>query len=81
MRNFVFNDDDRLRLGNFLNNLRFYFEGSAKSCPTIWASIHCDFYLTIRCWKRSRYTFMSDLLTGFSMVVLILILFTIAAMP
>jgi len=76
---FVFSDDDRLRFGNFLDNLRLYSEWRAKLCSAIGASICCYFYLLIRRGIRSRYAFMPDFLTGLSLVVLILIFFAIAA--
>ena len=64
MSYFVFSDHDRLRFGNFLDNLRLNSKRSAKLCSAIGTSICCNFYLTIRCSIRSRYAFMSDLLAG-----------------
>ena len=79
MRNFVFSDHDRLRFRDFLDNLRVYSKRSAKISPAIWASINCDFYLSIRGSIRSCYAFVPNFLSGLSFVVLIRIFFAIAA--
>ena len=70
MSYFVFSDHDRLRLGNFLNNLRLDPKRSAKLCTAIWTSICFNFYLTIWHGTRSSYSFMPHLLTRISLVVI-----------
>jgi len=79
MRNFVLSDDDRLRLRNFLDDLRLYSKRKAKLCSAIGASICCYIYLLIRCDIRSRYAFMPDFLTGRSFAAFIQIFSAVAA--
>jgi hypothetical protein len=68
----VFSHHDRLKFGNFLDNFRFYSKKRFKLCSAIGASIYSDLYLTIWRSSRPRYAFMPDLLTGLSLVVIIL---------
>jgi len=79
MRNLVLGDDDRLWLGNFLDNLLLHSDWIAKLCPAIWASICSDFNLPIWIGMRSRYAFMPYLLAGLSHFTFILLSFVIAA--
>jgi hypothetical protein len=77
MSDFIFSDHDRLRFGNFLDNLRLNSKRSAKLLSAIRTSIRCNLYKTIRRSIRSRYTFMPNFLAGLSLIALIL--FAIAA--
>gem|GEM_PF-4747702 len=44
----MWGNHDRLRIGNFLNDLRLNAKRNAKLCSSIRTSICCDLYLTIR---------------------------------
>lgn len=77
MRDFVLGDYDRLLLRNFLDNLGLYSDWITKLCSTIWAPICSDINLPIRLGMRSRYTFVPNLLTRFSVAAFVLIFFAI----
>ena len=79
MRNFVLSDDDRRRLRNFLDNLRFYSKRKTKLCSAIRASFCCYVYLPIRRGKRPRYAFMPIFLARLSFDAFILIFSAVAA--
>jgi len=77
MSDFIFSNHNRLRLGNFLDNLRLNAKRSAKLCTAIRTSICCDLYKTLRGGRGSCYAFMPNFLAGLSLIALIL--FAIAA--
>jgi len=80
MSNFVFGNDDRLRLWDFLNDLGINSKRRSKLCSTIRTAIHCEFNLPIWRDKGSCYSFVPGLLTRFPLLV-ILISFAITATP